>query len=106
MKLYIRAHDLGVKDIDPIAEKLVEYGLDGVQFVAYKALSDVKQSVGSFTSSHAEKVAKTLENVNKTIPLIYLIIKRQIQIHQPKAHFPQLPQSNHHTYLMNKLLYK
>lgn len=70
MKLYIRAHDLGVKDIDPIAEKLVEYGLDGVQFVAYKALSDVKQSVGSFTSSHAEKVAKTLENVNKTIPLI------------------------------------
>lgn len=70
MRLYIRAHDLGVKDIDPIAEKLVEYGLDGVQFVAYKALSDVKQSVGSFTSSHAEKVAKTLENVNKTIPLI------------------------------------
>ncbi len=70
MKLYIRAHDLGVKDIDPIAEKLVEYGLDGVQFVAYKALSDVKQSVGSFTSGHAIKVAKSLKNVNKTIPLI------------------------------------
>ena len=67
MKLYIRAHDLGVKDIDPIAEKLVEYGLDAVQFVAYKALSDVKQSVGSFTSGHAIKVAKSLKNVNKTI---------------------------------------
>ena len=70
MKLYIRAHDLGVKDIEPITEKLVEYGLDGVQFVAYKALSDVKQAVGSLTSAHAEKVSKTLENANKSIPLI------------------------------------
>lgn len=70
MKLYIRAHDLGVKDIEPIAEKLTEYGLDGVQFVGYKCLSDVKQTPGSFTAAHAEKVAKTLENANKTIPLI------------------------------------
>ena len=70
MKLFIRAHDLGVKDIGPIAEKLCEYGLDGVQFVGYKCLSDVKQTVGSFTLSHAENVAKTLKNVNKTIPLI------------------------------------
>lgn len=70
MKLYIRAHDLGVKDIEPIAEKLNEYGLDGVQFVGYKCLSDVKQILGSFTAAHAEKVAKTLKNVNKTIPLI------------------------------------
>ena len=70
MKIFIRAHDLGVKDIGPIAEKLCEYGLDGVQFVGYKCLSDVKQTVGSFTASHAENVAKTLKNVNKTIPLI------------------------------------
>ena len=70
MKLYVRAHDLGVKDIEPIAEKLTEYGLDGVQFVGYKCLSDVKQTPGSFTAAHAEKVAKTLENANKTIPLI------------------------------------
>ena len=70
MKIFIRAHDLGVKDIGPIAEKLCEYGLDGVQLVGYKCLSDVKQTVGSFTASHAENVAKTLKNVNKTIPLI------------------------------------
>lgn len=70
MKIFIRAHDLGVKDIGPIAEKLCEYELDGVQFVGYKCLSDVKQTVGSFTQSHAENVAKTLKNVNKTIPLI------------------------------------
>ncbi len=70
MKIYIRAHDLGVKDIQPITEKLLEYELDGVQFVGYKCLSDVKQTVGSFTDAHAEKVAKTLENANKTIPLI------------------------------------
>ena len=70
MKLYIRAHDLGVKDIEPITEKLCEYGLDGVQFVGYKCLSDVKQSVGSFTITHATEVAKSLKNVNKTIPLI------------------------------------
>ena len=70
MKIFIRAHDLGVKDIGPIAEKLLEYELDGVQFVGYKCLSDVKQTVGSFTLSHAENVAETLKNVNKTIPLI------------------------------------
>jgi sugar phosphate isomerase/epimerase len=70
MKLYVRAHDLGVKDIEPIAEKLCELGLDGIQFVGYKCLTDVKQSVGSFTALHAENVAKTLKNVNKTIPLI------------------------------------
>ena len=70
MKIFIRAHDLGVKDIGPIAEKLCEYELDGVQFVGYKCLSDVKQTVGSFTQAHAENVAKTLKNVNKTIPLI------------------------------------
>lgn len=70
MKIYARAHDLGVKDIVPIAEKLCELGLDGIQFVGYKCLSDVKQSVGSFTAAHAENVAKTLQNVNKTIPLI------------------------------------
>ena len=70
MKLYVRAHDLGVKDIEPIAEKLCELGLDGIQFVGYKCLADVKQSVGSFTALHAENVAKTLKNVNKTIPLI------------------------------------
>lgn len=70
MKIYVRAHDLGVKGILPICEKLCEYGLDGVQFVAYKALPDVKQTVGSFTYSHATEVAKSLENANKTIPLI------------------------------------
>jgi sugar phosphate isomerase/epimerase len=70
MKLYVRAHDLGVKDIEPIAEKLCELGLDGIQFVGYKCLTDVKQSVGSFTAAHAENVAKNLKNVNKTIPLI------------------------------------
>ena len=70
MKLYVRAHDLGVKDALPIAEKLCELGLDGVQFVGYKCLSDVKQVVGSFTASHAKNVAETLKNVNKTIPLI------------------------------------
>ena len=70
MKIFIRAHDLGVKDIGPIAEKLCEYELDGVQFVGYKCLSDVKQTVGSFTQVHAENVVKTLKNVNKTIPLI------------------------------------
>ena len=70
MKLYIRAHDLGVKDIVPITEKLCKYGLDGIQFVGYKCLSDVKQVVGSFTSLHAAEVAKNLKNANKTIPLI------------------------------------
>lgn len=70
MKIYVRAHDLGVKDIEPIARKLCELDLDGIQFVGYKCLSDVKQAVGSFTASHAEKVAKALKNVNKTIPLI------------------------------------
>ena len=39
MKLFIRAHDLGVTGEKEIVQKLCGLGLDGVQLVAYKAVS-------------------------------------------------------------------
>ncbi len=41
MKLFIRAHDLGVTGEKKIVEQLCALGLDGVQLVAYKVLPDV-----------------------------------------------------------------
>ena len=41
MKLMIRAHDLGVKGEDNIVNKLDEWGLDGIQLVAYKSINGV-----------------------------------------------------------------
>lgn len=40
MKLFIRAHDLGVTGEKEIVQKLCGLGLDGVQLVAYKVLPD------------------------------------------------------------------
>ena len=41
MKMFIRAHDLGVKGEENIAKLLDELGHSGVQLVAYKCLEDV-----------------------------------------------------------------
>ncbi len=49
-KLFIRAHDLGVKNEENISAKLNEFGLDGVQLVAYKALDGVAYAPASVTT--------------------------------------------------------
>ena len=53
MKLFIRAHDLGVKGEENIAARLDELGLDGVQLVAYKCLDDVPYIPGAVTRERA-----------------------------------------------------
>ncbi len=70
MKLFIRAHDLGVKGEENIAARLDELGLDGVQLVAYKCLDDVPYVPGAVTRERAEKFRTVFEKAGKTIPLI------------------------------------
>lgn len=70
MKLFIRAHDLGVKGEDNIAARLDELGLDGVQLVAYKALDGVSYVPGSMTDERAERFRRRFEAAGKTVPLI------------------------------------
>ena len=70
MKLFIRAHDLGVKGEENIVAKLDEYGLSGVQLVAYKALEEKENTPGSITSERAEEFRRTFEAAGKTVPLI------------------------------------
>lgn len=70
MKLFIRAHDLGVKGEENITARLDELGLSGVQLVAYKCLDDVAYVPGSITAQRAEKFRRTFEAAGKTVPLI------------------------------------
>ena len=70
MKLFIRAHDLGVRNEDGIIEKLNEYGLDGVQLVAYKCLDGISYTPGSVTLERAEQFRQKFTSAGKSVPLI------------------------------------
>lgn len=70
MKLFIRAHDLGVKGEENIAARLDELGLCGVQLVAYKALDGITYTPGSMTSARADRFRTCFESAGKTVPLI------------------------------------
>ena len=62
MRLMIRAHDLGVKGEERIAEKIRELSLDGVQLVAYKSLEDVGYKLGSLTPERARQVGEVIRS--------------------------------------------
>ncbi len=70
MKLFIRAHDLGVKGEQNIINRLDELGLAGVQLVAYKCLDDVSYSPGSITEERAKRFGSAFAAAGKSIPLI------------------------------------
>ena len=70
MKLFIRAHDLGVKGEESIASRLDELGLEGVQLVAYKCLEGIPYTPGAMTRERAENFRKVFENAGKSVPLI------------------------------------
>lgn len=70
MKLFIRAHDLGVKGEDAVVARLNELGLDGVQLVAYKVLDDVSYSPRAITEERAKAVNEAFKAAGKTVPLI------------------------------------
>ncbi|MGN0657655.1 MAG: sugar phosphate isomerase/epimerase family protein, partial [Ruminiclostridium sp.] len=70
MKLFIRAHDLGVKGEENIVKRLDELALSGVQLVAYKCLDDVAYTPGAITTERAVAFSNTFKNAGKTVPLI------------------------------------
>ncbi|MGN1423407.1 MAG: sugar phosphate isomerase/epimerase family protein [Oscillospiraceae bacterium] len=70
MKLFIRAHDLGVKGEENIVKRLDELGLSGVQLVAYKCLDDVIYAPDSMTTERAEAFSAAFARAGKTVPLI------------------------------------
>ena len=70
MKLFIRAHDLGVKGEENIVKRLDELGLSGVQLVAYKCLDDVAYAPGAITTERTEAFSAVFKNAGKTVPLI------------------------------------
>lgn len=70
MKLYVRAHDLGVKGEEKIIRRLDELGLDGVQLVAYKALEGISYAPGSMTRERAEEFRRAFSAAGTTVPLI------------------------------------
>lgn len=70
MKLFIRAHDLGVRGADEVVEKLNEYGLDGVQLVAYKVLDEVTYTKDGINAKIARDVGNKLAVAGKTVPLV------------------------------------
>lgn len=70
MRIFIRAHDLGVKGEESITAKLDEYGIDGVQLVTYKCLDGITYTPGSMTRERAVSFRKAFEKAGKTVPLI------------------------------------
>ena len=70
MKLFIRAHDLGVKGIDNVVAQLNELALDGVQLVAYKVLDDVPYTPDGMTEAKAQSIHNALTHAHKSIALI------------------------------------
>lgn len=70
MKLFIRAHDLGVKGEENVTDRLTELGLEGVQLVAYKVLEDVAYTPRSITAERAERLCAVFKQAGKAIPLI------------------------------------
>lgn len=70
LKLFIRGHDLDVKNEENIVDSLNKSGLDGIQLVAYKSLEGVAYAPGSLSEERAKAVADCFKKNNKTIPLI------------------------------------
>ena len=70
MKLMVRAHDLGVKGAENINNRLCELGLDGIQFVAYKAIEGIAYTPNQLTSEQAIEISQKIKMNGKDIALI------------------------------------
>lgn len=68
MKLYIRAHDLGVRGIGNVVSELDRYGMDGVQLVVYKVTDVPYKPV--LDEAHAARIGDELRAGGKTVALI------------------------------------
>ena len=70
MKLMVRAHDLSVKGAENINDRLIELGLDGVQFVAYKSIEGIACAPAQMTHELAANISNKLKANGKDIALI------------------------------------
>ncbi len=70
MRLYIRAHDLGVKGTEDILRRLRELEIDGVQMVCYKAYDDIAYQPGAITQEKAAEIGRAFRDAGKDIPLV------------------------------------
>ncbi len=70
MKLFIRAHDLGVRGVQGVVDELNRHGLDGVQLVAYKVIDGVTYTAGGISNQVAQQVGNAISSAGKSIPLI------------------------------------
>lgn len=70
MKLSIRAHDMGVKSIDGMLDRLTELDADGAQLVCYKVLEDIPYVPGAITAEKAAAIGKAFAERNKEITLV------------------------------------
>ena len=70
MKLMVRAHDLGVKGAENINDRLIELGLDGVQFVAYKSIEGISCAPNQMSIEQATEISKNITANGKEIALI------------------------------------
>lgn len=70
MKLFIRAHDLGVKGEENIVRRLDELGISGVQLVAYKCLDGIAYAPGAMSKERAEAFSSAFKAAGKSVPLI------------------------------------
>jgi len=70
MKLFIRAHDLGVRNEQPIIDRLAQCGINGVQLVAYKAFDGIEYQPGSLTPQRAGELGAALRAAGVEVALI------------------------------------
>ncbi len=70
MKVCIRAHDLGVKGTENILERITALGIDGVQMVCYKAISDIPYAPGAITEEKAAAIGAAFRAAGKEICLV------------------------------------
>lgn len=70
MKLSIRAHDMGVKSIDSMLDRLTELGADGAQLVCYKVLEDIPYVPGAITAEKAATIGKAFAERGKEVTLV------------------------------------
>ena len=70
MKLYVRAHDLGVRGEAEAIRRVKELGLAGVQLVTYKLLPDLPYEAGTLTEERAASLGAAFREAGLEIPLI------------------------------------
>ncbi len=70
MKLCIRAHDLGVKGVPAILDRLEALDMDGVQLVCYKADPGIPYAPGGIAPEQAVRIGQSFQIRGKEIPLV------------------------------------